>query len=49
MNIIIGAQVRRLEKNTALNSETEQFIIAKITGNMLKQGSRTHSVLHQCS
>jgi len=29
--------------------ETEQFITAKISGNALKQGSRTHSVLRQGS
>ena len=39
-------QVRRPEQNTALKAETEQFITAKISGNALKQGSRTHSVLH---
>jgi len=42
-------QVRRLEQNTALNAQTEQFITAKIPGNALKQESRTHSVLHQPS
>jgi len=42
-------QVRRLEQNTALNAQTEQFITAKISGNALKQESRTHSVLHQPS
>jgi len=29
--------------------EAEQFITAKISGNALKQGSRTHSVLRQRS
>jgi len=29
--------------------ETEQFITAKISGNPLKQGSRTHTVLRQRS
>jgi len=29
--------------------ETEQFIFAKISGNALKQGSRTRSVLRQRS
>jgi len=42
-------QVRRLEQNTALNATTKQFIIGKISGNALKQGSRTHSVLRQRS
>jgi len=27
--------------------QTDQFITAKIPGNALKQGNRTHSVLHQ--
>jgi len=35
--------------NTALNAKTEQFITAKISGNALKQGSRTPSVLRQRS
>jgi len=34
---------------TALNAKTEQFITAKISGNALKQGSRTQSVLRQRS
>jgi len=42
-------QVRRPEQNTALNAKTEQFITAKISGNALKQGSRTDSVLRQSS
>ena len=35
--------------NYQRSPETEQFITAKISGNALKQGSRTHSVLRQCS
>jgi len=35
-------QVRRPEQNTALNAKTAQFITAKISGNTLEQGSRTH-------
>jgi len=31
------------------STNTEQFITAKIFGNALKQGSRTHSVLRQRS
>jgi len=42
-------QVRRPEQNTALSAKTEQFITAKISGNALKQGSRTLSVLRQSS
>ena len=41
--------VRRQGQNTALNADTERFITAKISGNALKQGSRTHSVLRQSS
>ena len=42
------SQVRRPEQNTALNAKTKQFINAKISGNPLKQETRTHSVLrHQ--
>ena len=37
-------QVRRRNQNT-FNAKTEQFITAKISGNALKQGSRTQSVL----
>jgi len=33
----------------AHNAETEQFITAKISGNSLKQGSKTHFVLRQRS
>jgi len=42
--------VTRPEQNTALNGNvrTEQFITANISGNALKQGSRIHSLLHQC-
>jgi len=42
-------QVRRPEQNTALNAKTKQFITAKISVNVLKQVSRTHSVLRQSS
>jgi len=42
-------QFRRPEENTALNTKTGQFIIAKIPGNALKQETKTHSVLRQCS
>jgi len=42
-------QVRRPEQNTTLNAKTEQFITVKMSGNALKQGSRTHSVLRQDS
>jgi len=41
--------VTRLEQNTALNAETEEFITAKISGNAWNQRSRTHSVLRQGS
>ena len=44
---LTALQVTRQEQNTALNAKTEQFITAKISGNALKHGSRTHSVLHQ--
>jgi len=46
---ISALHVRRLEQNTAFNAKTEQFIIAKISGNALKQGNKTNSVLHQRS
>jgi len=36
-------------KKTALNAKTEQFTTANISGNALKQGSRTHSSLRQIS
>jgi len=42
-------QVRRPEQNTAPNAKTEQFVAAKVSGNALKQRSRTHSVLRQSS
>jgi len=36
--------------NYQRSPETEQFTTAKISGNTLKQGNRTHSVLRQrCS
>jgi len=41
--------VRRPEQNRALNAKTEQFIAVKITGNALKQESRTQSVPRQRS
>jgi len=39
-------QVRISEENT-LNATTQQFITAKISGDALKQGSKTHSSLPQ--
>jgi len=42
-------QVRKQGQNPALSAKTEQFITAKISGNALKQGSRTDSALHQRS
>ena len=42
-------QVRRSEQNTALNVKTEQSVTAKISGNALKHGSKTHSMLRQGS
>jgi len=42
-------QVRRPEQNTAFNAKTERFMTAKISGNALKPGSRTHSVSRQRS
>jgi len=39
-------QVRLSEKNK-LNPTTQQFITAKISGCVLKQGSETHSSLRQ--
>jgi len=39
----------RPEQNEAFNAKKEKFITAKISGNALKQGSRTHSVLRQRS
>jgi len=41
--------VWRPEQNTALNAKINQFITAKISGNALKKGNRTYSVLHQSS
>jgi len=41
------SRVRIPKQNTALSTKTEQFIIAKISGNALKQGNRTHSMLHR--
>jgi len=41
--------MRPEQNTTALNAMTEKFITAKISGNALKQGSRTHSVLRQRS
>ena len=46
---LLALQVRRPEQNTALSAKTEQFITAKISGNSLKHGSRTYSVLRQSS
>jgi len=47
--LLSALQVRRMKQNTALNAKTKHFITAKIYGNALKQGSRTHSVLRQRS
>jgi len=47
--IISTLQVGRQKQDTALNAKAQQFITAKISGNALKQGSRTHSVLRQRS
>jgi len=41
-------EVRKLEQNTALSAKTEQCVTAKISGNALKEESRTQ-VLCQCS
>jgi len=45
----ISAGSHKTRANTALNAKTEQFITAKISGNALKHGSRTHSVPRQRS
>ena len=37
----------RLSEENKLNATTQQFIIAKISGCVLKQGSKTHSSLSQ--
>jgi len=42
----LALQVRLSEENT-LNPMTQQFITAKISGCMLKQGSKTHSSFRQ--
>jgi len=47
--IISTLQIGRQKQDTALNAKTEQFITAKISGNALKQASRTHSMLRQLS
>jgi len=47
--IISTLQGRRRKQDTALNAKTERFITAKTSGNALKQGSRTHSMLCQRS
>jgi len=49
MNKLPLLHIRRPEQNTALNAWAEQFTTAKLSGNVLKQGSRTHSVLSQRS
>jgi len=46
---ITALQVRRPEQNTSFNAKIEQFITAKLSGNALKQGSRTHALLSQRS
>jgi len=38
---------RSKNENTARNAKTEQFINAKVSGNALKQGCKTHSMLRQ--
>ena len=37
----------RISEETTINATTQQFITAKISGCALKQGSKTHSSLHQ--
>jgi len=37
----------RISEGNKLNATTQQFITAKISGFALKQGSKTHSSLHQ--
>jgi len=49
MNINSALEVRRLEQNIALSAKTEHFLTAKISGNALKHGHATHSVLRQRS
>ena len=41
--------VTAMNMNCQRSPKTEQFVIAKVSGNALKQGSRTHSVLRQRS
>jgi len=41
--------VTAMNINDQRSPKTEQFMTAKISGNALKQGSRTHSVLRQRS
>jgi len=43
---LLVLQVRISEENK-LNATTQQFINAKISGCALKQGSKTHSSMHQ--
>ena len=42
-HILPALLVMRTEQNTVLNAKTEQFITAKVSGNALKQESRTNS------
>jgi len=37
----------RISQENKLNAKTEQFITAKLSGWVLKQGSKTHSALRQ--
>jgi len=43
---LLALQVRISEVNT-LNTTAQQFITAKISGCVLKQGSKTHSSMRQ--
>jgi len=44
-NKLSTLEVRRPEQSTALNARIEQLITATISGNAVKQESRTHSTL----
>jgi len=41
IKLLSALQVRRPDKNTALNIRTEQYITSKISGNASKQRSKT--------
>jgi len=43
---LLALQLRILEENK-LNAATQQFITAKISGCVLKQGSKTHLSMRQ--